>query len=66
MRSPYTEKEQEVMDHLEKAWNAYIELPSEHPDELDEFRHAIHRIQDSMSTRVLRREYRSYFATIKD
>lgn len=52
-----TEKEQEVMDHLVRAIQIYSELPIEHPNEPQEFLHSLHRLQDILAIRVVRRIY---------
>ena len=40
-----TKQEQEVMDHLAQAWNAFLNLHKRHPDEVPDFRKAIHEAQ---------------------
>ena len=40
-----TADERRVVDCLADAWNAFLDLPSEHPDDLGEFRFAIHAAQ---------------------
>lgn len=46
-----------VSDALVQAWNAYAELPVQHPAELDEFALSIHRLQDLLAVRIARRHY---------
>lgn len=51
-----TPAEHRVMDALVAAWNAFVDLPSEHPDDITEFRHGIHRLQEKILARPTRRE----------
>ena len=48
-------EEQTVMDSIMAAYEAFLKLESEHPDELREFVDGIHRCQDVLGMRVLRR-----------
>jgi hypothetical protein len=48
-------EEEEALDHLVKSWNAFIKLPVQHPDDLDEYRHSLHRLQHLIGMRKLRR-----------
>lgn len=50
-----TEKENEVMAHLVSAWNAFVDLPIQHGDDLTEFRHGIHRLQEKVLARPTRK-----------
>ena len=50
-------KEQKVLDHITKAWNCFIKLERQHPDEIDEFKQSIHSLQDQMSLRAVRRQF---------
>lgn len=47
-----TNAELRVVGLLGEAWNAFLNLPVEHADHQDEFRHAIHRAQDLILARV--------------
>lgn len=49
------EAEWEVLDHLVRAWNAFLKLPNEHPDQVDEFRHTFHDLQRQIMVRPVRR-----------
>ncbi len=51
-----TQQEQDVLAHLVEAWNAFTNLPIQHGDDLTEFRHCIHRLQE----KVLARPARNY------
>jgi len=47
--------EKKVLEHLVHAWNAFVELPTQHPDDNEEFRHALHSIQNLIGVRRIRR-----------
>jgi hypothetical protein len=57
--------ERVVMDHLMAAWNAFTVLPSKHPDDVHEFRHAIHRLQHLVMIRQLREIFPDYYVSDK-
>lgn len=50
-------KDQEtiVLDSLTEAWNAFVLLKSTHPDDMPDFRRAIHECQRIIAVRQLRR-----------
>ena len=50
-----TAQESNVLDHLRNAWEAFLILDTEHPDEQNEFRYAIHLAQQIIATRLARR-----------
>jgi hypothetical protein len=50
-----TLEEQAVIDHLVKAWNAFVGLPIQHGDDTTEFRHGIHRLQEKILARPARK-----------
>ena len=50
-----TENELEVLRLLGEAWNTFVALDRKHPDDNDEFRHAIHAAQQMVALRVARR-----------
>jgi hypothetical protein len=52
-----TEDEQEVMNKLNECYAAFFALGREHPDEMRDFIDGVHRIQDVMAVRVVRRCY---------
>jgi len=52
-----TTDEQNVMNSIVDAWHGYIRLESQHPDDIHEFRHAIHRLQHLLMIRHIRREF---------
>ena len=52
-----TENEGYVMDALVEAFECYSDLAVEHPDEPNEFRMAVHRAQDLLAVRIVRRSH---------
>jgi hypothetical protein len=61
-----TDDEGAVMDALCEAVDAFEALEREHPQEEDEFYAAIHRLQDLLGVRVLRRLYPKGWVTFRD
>ena len=55
--SGLTGEEQQVMDHLVGAYNGFRQLESQHPDEMTDFLSSIHRVQDLLAVRAMRRLY---------
>ncbi len=49
------QEEKKVMDSLVEAWNAFIELHVQHPDDVHEFRLSLHRLQHLVMIRQSRR-----------
>jgi len=47
-----TDQELRVVGLLGEAWNAFLAMPTEHGDERDEFRHAIHQAQHLVLARA--------------
>jgi hypothetical protein len=50
-----TPQERVVFNHIVKAWNAFLLLPDEHVDDIDEFRRGVHRLQEKILARPERR-----------
>ena len=50
-----TEHEKAVLNHLVEAWNVFLSLPIEHPDDVTEFRRCIHSAQFMIMARPTRR-----------
>lgn len=50
--SAITVSEAQVLDKLGAAWNAFLLLKPEHPDDLPDFRHHIHAAQRIVLSRV--------------
>ncbi len=48
-------EERNVKFHLREAWNSFNKLSEQHPDDRDEFRLSLHRLQHLMGMRELRR-----------
>ena len=61
-----TEEEGEVMDALKDAVEAFDQLDKQHPDEEFDFYAAIHRLQDLLAVRVLRRQFPKGWVTFSD
>lgn len=55
-RGGLTSDEDDVLNALAAAWNAFLRLPIEHPDQQTEFRQAIHAIQSQILARPTRRD----------
>lgn len=45
MTSILTDEEREVLRITAEAWNAFLTLPRQHPDDQTEFRHTVHALQ---------------------
>jgi hypothetical protein len=58
VRQLLTDEEGDVVNALAQAWNRFVELPVEHPDDLSEFRSGIHRLQEKVLARPARRQLR--------
>lgn len=58
MNNELTDRERLVVDRLAAAWNAFLELPVDgRQDDVTEFRHGIHRLQEKILARPARRNY---------
>lgn len=55
------EEELEVMDYIGKAWGAFVKLEKQHPSDLNEFHAGIHKLQQLIAIRILRRQYPDYW-----
>jgi len=64
MKKPFTDKEQKIMDLLVEAHNNFIELDKTHPMEITEWVSNLHKLQDLLGARVLRRDYPETFTSI--
>lgn len=65
-KEPFTKQEKEISDLIIKAHNKFIKLKENHPSELNEWLISIHRLQDLLGARVLRRDYPNTFYSIKE
>ena len=54
-----TESERYVVAQLAGAWNAFLALPIQHQDDVDEFRRLIHAAQEKVLARPAIREMNS-------
>jgi len=52
-----TDTEGIVMDALCQAFNTFATLERQHPDELRDFADGIHRCQDALALRIVRRTF---------
>ena len=52
-----TVKEQKALDGLRDAVEAFNKLDMQHPDERRDFIDGVHKCQDALLTRVVRRSY---------
>lgn len=52
--SKLTEQEIKVLDHLGSAWNEFLKLPQQHPDDREEFIHHLHICQRTIGIRGVR------------
>ena len=64
MKKPFTDKEQKIVDLLVEAHNNFIELNRTHPTEMTEWVSSLHKLQDLLGARVLRRDYPKTFTSI--
>lgn len=49
-----TDKEKQVLDSLSNAWNLFIEMERQHPNEAADFADGIHKCQQIIALRVAR------------
>lgn len=56
-----TNLEKAALDRLIEAWNAFLLLPTEHADDVGEFRHGIHALQQMIMARPVRRQINAAF-----
>lgn len=50
-----TAAEKETLNLLAKAHNSFVSEPAQHPDEVKEWVLAMHRLQDIVAHRILKR-----------
>ncbi len=53
----FTDAEQRCHDALMDCYRLYLELPRQHPNEIQEFGYAVHLIQGLLGMRILRRDH---------
>lgn len=54
-------REKKIIDHLASAWNEFVKLDKEHPDEQNDFANGIHQCQYIMGMRVARKHESKIF-----
>lgn len=55
LKIDFSDQEKEVNNHIVETWNAFTKLPTQHPDEVNEFRILTHRMQQMMAMRLARK-----------
>ena len=61
--SGFTAQEHVCHEALQKFYSLFLKLPRQHPDEARDAADAIHRLQDLMAVRIVRRCYPKYWPT---
>jgi hypothetical protein len=64
-KQPFSDQEQLVMDNIIKAHEEFMKLPRVFGSELQEWTEGVHKLQDILGLRVLRRDYPGVFSSIK-
>lgn len=54
-------EEERVIEHLVLAWNHFVALPKQHPNDIDEFRRCLHQLQHLVGIRRVRRIDSSWY-----
>ena len=62
-RTGLTMDEKGVMDSLMECYGRFLKLEREHPTELRDFVDAVHRIQDLLAVRIVRRVFPEGWST---
>ena len=57
LKTGLTLLEQECMDGLMGSYRAFLKMERQHPDEMRDFIDAVHKSQDILAVRVVRRLY---------
>lgn len=60
--APLVGDEVRVLIKTAELWEEFVKLPSDHPDEQNEIRLSIHRLQDIIAVRMARRLTRGIYA----
>lgn len=50
-------EEAKIIDLLSKAHNEYVKLNPTHPDDIKDWKDALHKLQDIVGRRLLRKAY---------
>ncbi len=62
----FAEDEQECHDYLQKCYGCFLKMDRQHPDEMRDFVDSIHRIQDLLAIRIVRRQFPKGWPTHKN
>lgn len=54
-----TNREKAILDKTVELWNMIVSMPGDHPDDIQELKLDIHRIQDKIMARPTRRTLRA-------
>jgi len=61
MKDPCTEDERRIMSNLAEAFSFFLKLEQTHPSHMSEFVDGIHRCQNVIIHRVVRRDHPDFF-----
>lgn len=64
-KRPTTKEEERIMSYLVKAHNEFIKMEQTHPSDMNEWVDGLHRCQNVIIQRIMRRDYPRYFKTLK-
>ena len=56
-----TKSECNILNNIVDVWEGYLKLSKQHPDDIEEFRHAIHTLQYLIMIREVRRNHSDAF-----
>ncbi|MFA6711210.1 MAG: hypothetical protein WCS33_00690 [Candidatus Caldatribacteriota bacterium] len=63
--SGMTDEESNIMQHIVSAYNQFLKLSPQHPNDLEEFTNGIHDLQKIIALRIVRRDYPHEWRIIK-
>jgi len=64
--TPLVGDEVRILDKTADLWNAFLKLTDGHPDERNEFKLCVHRMQDILSARMAAKLTEGIFKTFRD
>lgn len=64
-KTGFLPQEKKCHDDLMSAYEAFLEMDRQHPDELRDFVDPLHRLQDLLAVRVIRRVFPEGWPTHK-
>lgn len=64
MKTPFTEQEEKIMILLVEAHKLMTELEPTHPSDILEWTDGVHKCQNVLTNRLVRRDYPWYFKTV--